>query len=299
MGLTGLRSVELGVTDVSASARFYTEVWGLAPAGSDRDAVYLRATGAAHHVVALHRRPNPELLSITFSARSRADVDALHAALKRADEGPVEAPAAITEPGGGYGFAFKDREGRIFRAIAGDARREDAGAAPGRPHELAHVVLNSADVPRATAFFVDVLGFRLTDQTRMMDFVTCNDHHHNVAFAHADAATLNHIAFELPDLESVMRGAGRLRDAGFRIEWGVGRHGPGNNVFAYFVGPEDFVVEYTAEVNRVDASYRVGRPDDWKWPPGRVDHWGISDPPSERMKAAQKKIRFADAIARD
>jgi len=298
MRLTGLRSVEIGVTDVPASARFYTEIWGLAPASSDGDAVYLRGTGAAHHVVALHRWPNPELLSVTFSARSREDVDALHAAVTRADAGAVEAPAAITEPGGGYGFAFKDREGRIFRAIAGDARREDARPAPGRPHELAHIVLNSADVPRATAFFVDILGFRLTDQTRMMDFVTCNDHHHNIAFAHADAATLNHIAFELPDLESVMRGAGRLRDAGFRIEWGVGRHGPGNNVFAYFVGPEDFVVEYTAEVNRVDASYRVGRPEDWQWPPGRVDHWGISDPPSQRMKAAQKKIRFADAIAR-
>ena len=298
MGLTGLRSVELGVTDVPASARFYTEVWGLAPAGSDRDVVYLRGTGAAHHLVALRRRPKAELLGITLNARSREDVEALHAVVKRVDAGPVESPAPIAEPGGGYGFAFKDREGRIFRAIAGDARREDARPAPGRPHELAHVVLNSTDVPRATAFFVDVLGFRLTDQTRMMDFVTCNDHHHNIAFAHADAATLNHIAFELPDLESVMRGAGRLREAGFRIEWGVGRHGPGNNVFAYFVGPEDFVVEYTAEFARVDESYRVGRPEDWKWPPGRVDHWGISDPPSERMKAAQKKIRFADAIGR-
>jgi len=296
MGLTGLRSVELGVTDVPASARFYTEIWGLAPAGSGRDAVYLRGTGEAQYVVALHRRPNPELLGITFSARSSADIDGLHAVVKRADAGPIGAPAAIAEPGGGYGFAFKDPEGRIFRAVAGDARHADENPTPGRPHELSHVVLNSADVPRATAFFVDVLGFRLTDQTRMMDFVTCNDHHHNIAFAHADAATLNHIAFELPDLESVMRGAGRLRDAGVRIEWGVGRHGPGNNVFAYFVGPEDFVIEYTAEVARVDASYRVGRPDDWKWPPGRVDHWGISDPPSERMKAAQKKIRFADAI---
>ena len=27
-----------------------------------------------------------------------------------------------------------------------------------------------------------------------------------------------------------------LRDAGYPIEWGVGRHGPGNNAFAYFIG---------------------------------------------------------------
>jgi catechol 2,3-dioxygenase len=294
VSLSGLRSVELGVTDVAAAARFYTEVWGLAPVAAPGGAVYLRGSGAPHHVVALHPRATPELLSVTFNAGSREDVDRLHAAVGPAAAGK---PAPIAEPGGGHGFAFVDPEGRVFRAIAGDARHADAGDVRGRPRELAHVVLNSADVPRATAFFVAHLGFRLTDQTRMMDFATCNDHHHNVAFAHADAATLNHIAFEVPDLESVMRGAGRLRDHGYRIEWGVGRHGPGNNVFAYFIGPEDFVVEYTAEVERIDASYRVGRPDDWKWPPGRVDHWGVSDPPSERMKAAQRKIRFAAAAA--
>jgi catechol 2,3-dioxygenase len=294
MSLTGLRSVELGVTDVAAAARFYSEVWGLAPVASPGGTVHLRGTGAPHHVVAVHPRATPELLSVTFNAGSRADIDALHTAVGRAALGR---PAPIAEPGGGYGFAFVDPEGRIFRAIAGDARHADAGDVRDRPRALAHVVLNSADVPRATAFLVDVLGFRLTDQTRMMDFMTCNDHHHNVAFAHADAATLNHIAFEVPDLESVMRGTGRLRDHGYRIEWGVGRHGPGNNVFAYFIGPDDFVVEYTAEVERIDASYRVGRPDDWKWPPGRVDHWGVSDPPSDRMKAAQRKIRFAAAPA--
>ncbi|MGH8682136.1 MAG: VOC family protein [Burkholderiales bacterium] len=297
MNLLGLRSVELGVTDVAAAARFYTEVWGLAPVASPGGAVYLRGSGAPHHLVALHPRATPALLGVTLSARSRKDVNALHAAVKGAAAGAVAVPAAIAEPGGGYGFAFMDPEGRIFRAIADDARHADGRDAPDRPRELAHVVLNSADVPRASAFFADVLGFRVTDQTRMMDFMTCNEHHHNVAFAHGDGATLNHIAFEVPDLESVMRGAGRLRDHGYRIEWGVGRHGPGNNVFAYFIGPEDFVVEYTAEVARVDATYRVGRPGDWKWPPGRVDHWGVSDPPSDRLKAAQRKIRFAGSLA--
>ena len=68
----------------------------------------------------------------------------------------------------------------------------------------------------------------------------------------SDANTLNHIAFVMPDLDAVMRGAGRMSDAGWPIEWGVGRHGPGNNVFSYFVGPDDFVIEYTADVLQVD-----------------------------------------------
>ena len=49
-------------------------------------------------------------------------------------------------------------------------------------------------------------------------------------------------------------------DAGFPIAWGVGRHGPGDNVFAYFIDPVGIVIEYTAEVLQVDDSYVVRGP---------------------------------------
>ena len=65
-----------------------------------------------------------------------------------------------------------------------------------------------------------------------------------------------------------MRGIGRLRDAGYPPVWGPGRHGPGNNVFGYFVGPHGGVIEYTAEVEEVGDDYKVGGPEDWKWPRG-------------------------------
>jgi catechol 2,3-dioxygenase len=90
-----------------------------------------------------------------------------------------------------------------------------------------------------------------------------------------------------------MRGAGRMVDNGHPIGWGVGRHGPGDNIFAYFVDPTGFVIEYTAEVLQVDDTYRVGGPGDWTWPPGRTDHWGIAPPKPESVKRAQLAIRFA------
>jgi len=138
----------------------------------------------------------------------------------------------------------------------------------------------------------DGLGFTLTDTTRRLRFLSCNADHHSVVLGFAGGPTLNHIAFEMPDLESVMRGAGRMRDDGHGLEWGPGRHGPGNNVFCYFLGPEKLPVEYTAEMLQVDGSYRAGTPDDWKWPPGRLDHWGISAHPSEAMEAAGLDIHF-------
>jgi catechol 2,3-dioxygenase len=36
---------------------------------------------------------------------------------------------------------------------------------------------------------------------------------------------------------------------GHLIEW-ASRHGAGNNAFCYFAGPEEFPIEYTAEVSR-------------------------------------------------
>jgi catechol 2,3-dioxygenase len=294
--VTGLRSVDLGVPDVGAHAKFYRDVWALEPVAEGRDSIYLRATGGVHHVLALHAWPRVELLRVTLSAGGTADVEALRSRVEIAGASRVEPAGPTGEPGGGYGFTFEDPEGRIVRVLAEDARHHDPADAPDRPRRLAHVVLNSADAARAADFYGEALGFRLSDQTRTMHFIRCNRDHHSLAFARGSAATLNHVAFEMPDLESVMRGAGRLRDHGHPIEWGVGRHGPGNNVFAYFVGPGEVVVEYTAEVQQVDDGYRVGTPDDWTWPPGRTDRWGITMPPSERLQSAQRKIRFATGI---
>ena len=108
--------------------------------------------------------------------------------------------------------------------------------------------------------------------------------------ADAPVNGLNHVAFLMPDLEAVMRGAGRLVDAGFPIAWGVGRHGPGDNDLAYFIDPVGFAIEYTAEVLQVDDSYVVRGPGEWTWPPGRTDHWGIAPPKADYVKAAQVAV---------
>jgi catechol 2,3-dioxygenase len=51
-------------------------------------------------------------------------------------------------------------------------------------------------------------------------------------------------------------------------------------------------MEYTAEVLQVDDAYRVGTPDDWKWPPNRIDHWGVSTRDNARLGEAEKTFGF-------
>lgn len=292
----GLRSVEIGVPDVAAAEKFYVDTWLLGVAARNATTVYLRGTGAAHHLISLTRTDQPELLAVTFNAASRQEVGALAQTVPAHGGGILRAPGAMSEPGGGYGIVFKDPQGRILRAVCEDLRHADAASVRDRPERLAHVVMNSHNVAEAQAFYEQALGFKLSDRTRMMAFMRCNSDHHNIALPDADNDCLNHIAFMMPDLDAVMRGGGRMKEAGYPIQWGPGRHGPGNNLFNYFLGPFDFAIEYTAEVSVVDDTYRTGMPDDWKWPPGRIDHWGIGTMPSAELKAAQRKIGFAATL---
>ena len=98
----------------------------------------------------------------------------------------------------------------------------------------------------------------------------------------------------MPDFDSVMRGMGRMKDNGYPIEWGPGRHGPGNNVFAYFCGPDELPIEYTAEVLQIDDSYVPRKSDYWKFPPGRSDLWGITQPRSARYYRVQRLFGFTE-----
>ena len=101
-------------------------------------------------------------------------------------------------------------------------------------------------------------------------------------------AGLRSVALSLPDLARA--------EAFYTQEWGPGRHGPGDNAFNYFLDPFGVVIEYTAEVEQIDDSDLAGSPSDWTWPPGRIDHWGISAPPSAALKMAQRAVLFADRL---
>lgn len=287
-----LRSIAIGVPDLDAAQQFYTQTWHLGVAARTDDAVYLRGSGAAHHILALHRGDHADVREVTFDVASADGLDIIGARVAALGGTLLRARHAVVEPGGGEAILVRDPQGRLLRFVHGAAAHADTAAGSDQPVKITHVVFNSSDVAAARRFYEQALGFTLSDRTRIMAFMRCGSDHHSIALADADADTLNHIAFVMPDIDAVMRGAGRMRDAGYPIEWGVGRHGPGNNAFAYFIGPAGFVIEYTAEVQQVDDSYVAGGPDDWKWPAGRFDQWGVSAPPSDRIKQAQRAITF-------
>jgi catechol 2,3-dioxygenase len=291
-----LRSVALEVPDLARAEQFYTEVWHLRVAARTADALYLRGSGADHHLLALHAGgEQPRLRKVTLRARS---ADALRAIAERAGAagGRVLAgPGPLDEPGGGQAVRVADPDGRIYEVVHGDARHADSADQRDVPARLAHVVLNAARIEVPQRFLEQALGFTLADRTKIMAFMNCDRDHHSIALGDSDNDALNHIAFLMPDLDAVMRGGGRMRDAGHPVQWGPGRHGPGNNAFNYFIDPFGVVIEYTAEVEQIDDSYKVGGPGDWTWPPGRVDQWGIGAAQTPELKQAQRNVLFVPA----
>jgi len=99
----------------------------------------------------------------------------------------------------------------------------------------------------------------------------CNEWHHRIAILPGPPC-LNHVAYDMPSVDDMMRGIARLKRSSIDIQWGPGRHTAGNNTFSYFVTPNGFAVEYTSELERVadtwTPSVHAARPE-------IMDQWGI------------------------
>ena len=283
-----LRSIELALPDAAAAAAFMSGTWGLAPAEQRGSTHYLRGTGPFPYLIALEEAAECFVRSTTFVCAAERLAELAAAITAR---GLTARPVVSSDPGEGHGLIVELPEGVILRFLTGSGE-----VAPitdrDMPVQLTHCVFNAADAEMMGHAVEDILGFRVSDRTKAMVFVRCNTSHHSTAFARAGFTSLNHVAFEMDDLDAVMRGIGRLRDTGMTPAWGPGRHGPGDNVYAYFIAPFGAVIEFSTAVEKVADDYQAGSPEDWTWPPNRIDQWGLSDKDNAALRVAEEKFRF-------
>ena len=285
-----LRSVEFEMPQAAAAAEFFTQTWGLIDAGTRGATHYMRGTEDHAYVISATEAPTKAVVSVTFSG-SEQEVAGVFAEVNKRKIACLPM-RSFDEPGAPRGFTFAGEEGQVYRVLSDTEPVEALAHDRNHPLQLTHAVMNVLDRTACERFAEGVLGFKLSDRTRAMSFLRCNRQHHAVAYVGAEDRSLNHLAFEMMDMEAVMQGIGRMRDHKVPLLWGPGRHGPGNNVFSYFVPPHGGVIEYTSEINQVDDNYPVGSPEDWKWPPGRFDHWGISMPNGALGKEAESVYKF-------
>lgn len=289
--LRSLRSVSLKVPQTVAARDFYHEVWGLSTVEEDGNKFWLRGTGADHHILRLEEADRNGLGSISFALSTPQDVDSAAAKLSALGIPLFREPGPLDDAAGGYGLQLVDPEGRLVELSANVhavVTQEPAGRRA-LPRKVAHVVLNTVDIDRATDFYTQVLGMRISDWSEhQMAFLRCNAEHHVIAFNQAPWTSVNHVAYEMQSIDHFMRGVGSLKSHGIAPQWGPGRHGPGDNTFSYFTDPNNLVCEYTSEVAQVDEDSWLCRT--WKRTPELSDQWGTAGPPTASIRSAMAGV---------
>lgn len=275
--VTEIRYVAYALPEMETERAFYRDVWKLKECGEQDGMIHLAAEGSDELFVVRLRQADVQRIDlIGLRAECDADVDNLHEKVVAAGCEIIFAPRTLNSFGGGYGFRFFSKDGLPFEISAGVARGESREMVRGEavPQKISHVVLHSPDHKAMVTFFIEVLGFRLSDWLGdFMAFLRCNEWHHRLAVAPGPPC-LNHVAFDMLTVDDMMRGIGRLKRAGTDLRWGPGRHTAGNNTFSYFATPAGFAVEYTSELAAVDDDGHVAEthePSD-----DIVDQWGIA-----------------------
>ncbi len=283
--LHSLRRSSLRTRAFDASRQFYADQWGLeAVPTDDEDRALFRGTGTEHHILELIDADYNGIDHIAFAVRSPQEVDAAAEHLVANGVRLLQEPGRLSGPARGYGLRMVDPEGRVLEVSANVGSNAPRNQADPRPRKLAHVVLNTIDIEASEEYYREVLGFRVSDWSEdQMVFLRINRDHHSIAFNRAEWTSVNHVAYELPSVDAYMRAVGRLNQAGISPLWGPGRHGPGNNTFAYFADPAGLVPEFTSEVEQIDEDDYLPRM--WNRVADQSDLWGTAGAPSSETRS--------------
>jgi Glyoxalase/Bleomycin resistance protein/Dioxygenase superfamily len=289
MSLHGLMSVTMGVPNVEETAAYYAD-FGLTPqAGS-----WFSTLDAGNQLRIVHA-PTRRLVEMRVGVDDADDLGRAAASLARLGLPQVMHAASLsaTEPVTGMRVIL-DVAARVQQAPApasiynGPGRPDRRGnrapffARPGRvrPRKLGHAVLGSVDHRATTSFFVDGLGFKVSDRIKDVGaFMRCSTDHHNVLVLAAPVNFLHHTSWQVDDVDDVGRGAfAMLEGRPERHVWGLGRHYAGSNFFWYLKDPAGNFSEYYSDMDCIV--------DDQLWTPEDLEGarglfaWGPPPPPS-------------------
>ena len=282
-----LRGLVMRAPGITATKKFYLDNWGLTLAHEADGEVYFRGTGSEAFIYGLKDGPVYGIEYVHFAMPDRAATDALHAWLVAQNEAVLGAPAEFEDFVGGYGFEMLDPDHRRLRFRAGGLTQEPLDQFA-KPRKVSHVVLNSGDMDGVADWYCKTLGFRVSDYSAdQMIFLRCASDHHSIALVRGFYPSVNHVAFELPSINEFMRSIGRMKQVGVVPTWGPGRHGPGDNPFAYYVSPSGFVIEFTAEIQQIDEATHEAQ----VWPrddPEKMDQWMTAGAPTAAQRAVMQ-----------
>jgi catechol 2,3-dioxygenase len=275
-----LGRVELLTPDFDASLRFFVDVLGLDEVARVGDSAYLRAWG------------DYERSSLQLTASDRSGVGTI--AWRTTSDAALERRVAAVEATGrglgwsdgtvGHGrtFRFTDPDGHTM-AIYYDsdyhvATGDRTPSLKNQPQKMAtrgvalrrldHVNVWCRDIDENSAYMVETLGFRISEQVldddgrQLGSWLHVTPKSYDLAYGRIDpdgiSGRLHHVAFAVDAREYVLRAADVFLDEGVRIEAGPAKHAVQQTFFLYAFEPGGNRVEVISDGRLILA------PD---WPP--------------------------------
>lgn len=270
--------VALNVTDVARSVAFYRDLVGLDVTEATDDFAALRCS-QDHHNVLLCKAAAPGLKRIAFELESEAEL----AKARKHVEGlglAVEEVAASERQQLRLGTAFRFREPNsglcleFFASMMHMAKPFANRVA--QIERLGHVVVNVSRFDAVLKFFVDSLGFRVSDHVPgFAAFLRCfpNPLHHSLAILASDENKLHHVNFMVRNIDDVGKALHRMRRSQVDIVFGPGRHQPSGSIFLYFLEPDRMTLEYSFGMEKFPAA-GAREPRMLEPVPETLDQWG-------------------------
>jgi catechol 2,3-dioxygenase-like lactoylglutathione lyase family enzyme len=293
----------LQVPDLDRGEQFLVD-FGLVPVARESGRRYFRAADSAPYCYVIEEGPE-HFLGFAFYAKSQEDLEKLAGHMHR----PIEPTSA---PGGGSRVRLKEPNGYDVDIVFGiepvpplDVKRQvlNTAAQPllragelfrlkrGEPTpvtRLAHVVLGSPLVTITADWFKETLGAITTDEIvvgpnkmHMASFMRVDkgddyvDHHAFFVVA-TPTVGLQHISFEVPDVDAVMADHHYLKSLNrYEHLWGIGRHLLGAQIFDYWSDPFGYFHEHWADSDRLNASTPTAV---WDARDSMITQWGEETP---------------------
>jgi len=278
---TDIAYARMTAPDLDAMEEFLTR-FGMIRAERTDAALYMRGTDPAHHIHVTEKGA-PRFIGAAYYAESEDDLQRLTKApgasgIEHMDEPGGGKRVRLTEPNGYqievvHGIAplppinFRPRQklntGENPLQRAGELMRLPKG--PSHVKRIEHAVLMSPKFRETVQWFRDTLGFICSDDVYaghkdnlIGSFNRCDrgDHYvdHHVFFCLVHAKTgLNHVSFEVQDIDDVCMGHDYLAQGGkYEHMWGIGRHVLGSQVYDYWADPWGRVHEHWADSDRLN-----------------------------------------------
>jgi 2,3-dihydroxybiphenyl 1,2-dioxygenase len=247
-----------GVSDLDVWAKFGTDVLGFMPARRDEQGFSLRMDDYAQRYFI--ERGDDDLAFVGFQVDDRAGLDECTRRLRAAgvgvDEGTPELceRREVTEL-----ISFRDPGGTPVEIFHGPRMATEpfqskcvgssfvAGALG-----LGHLVISTPSRDAIRDFYIEVLGFGLSDHIQVnlsgypvdVAFLHVNPRHHSLAMGGPMPKKIHHFLIQVESLDDLWLALDRTIDFGLHVVQGIGRHPNDRMVSFYAETPSGFQFEY-------------------------------------------------------